>query len=302
MKLLTFIKDNHFALGLLSPEGVVDIEAALNQVNYSAKSTVPTEIHQVIAGGADAAKQLADFTQRAMQEKNKSAFIMAEKSLIFGPCVTHPGKIFCIGLNYRKHAEETNAAIPEYPVVFSKFSNALAGHLQQVPVPQSSKKVDYEAELAIVIGKKAKQVSKAAALSYVFGYCNANDISARDLQRRTSQWLLGKSCDKFCPVGPYLVTADEIADPNHLAIQCRVNGELRQNSNTADMIFPCDEIVSYLSQHMTLEPGDIILTGTPQGVMFGYPPEKQVYLKAGDVTTIQIEKLGCLTNHFVLEG
>ncbi|MNZ86756.1 Ureidoglycolate lyase [compost metagenome] len=154
----------------------------------------------------------------------------------------------------------------------------------------------------IVIGKKAKDVSKENALSHVFGYCNVNDLSARDLQLRTHQWLLGKSCDKFSPLGPYLVTADEVGNPNDLEIKCLVNGEVRQHSNTSDMVFYCDEIVSYISQHMTLVPGDIILTGTPEGVVLGYPPEKQVYLKAGDQVTIQIEKLGSITNTMVAES
>jgi 2-keto-4-pentenoate hydratase/2-oxohepta-3-ene-1,7-dioic acid hydratase in catechol pathway len=165
-----------------------------------------------------------------------------------------------------------------------------------------SSQVDYEVELVIVIGKQAKYVSKENALSYVFGYCNVNDISARDLQMRTQQWLLGKTCDKFSPLGPYLVTADEVGNPNQLEMKCIVNGEVRQNSNTSDMIFYCDELVSYISQHMTLVPGDIILTGTPQGVVIGYPEDKRVYLKHGDVVTIEIEKLGTLTNRMVNEA
>jgi len=133
----------------------------------------------------------------------------------------------------------------------------------------------------------------------VFGYCPANDLSARDLQLRTSQWLLGKSLDGFAPIGPYLVTADEVGDPNRLGIRCRVNGELRQNSNTADMIFKCDELISYISRHMTLEPGDVVLTGTPEGVVLGLPPERQIYLRPGDVVEIEIEKLGTLQNRLV---
>jgi 2-keto-4-pentenoate hydratase/2-oxohepta-3-ene-1,7-dioic acid hydratase in catechol pathway len=155
--------------------------------------------------------------------------------------------------------------------------------------------------LVIVIGKTAKYIEKADALSHVFGYCNVNDLSARDLQMRTQQWLLGKSCDKFSPLGPYLVTADEVGDPNNLQIKCIVNGDVRQNSNTADMIFHCDEIVTYISQHMTLVPGDIILTGTPHGVVLGYPVDKQVWLKDGDIVTIEIEKLGSITNTMVAE-
>lgn len=158
-------------------------------------------------------------------------------------------------MNYRRHAEETKAAIPQYPILFNKFNNTLTGPGADVPLPKVSEKVDYEAELVIVIGRTAKYVSKENALDHVFGYCNVNDLSARDLQMRTQQWLLGKSCDGFSPLGPYLVSADEVGNPNGLGIRCIVNGEVRQNSNTSDMIFKCDEIVSYISQHMTLIPG-----------------------------------------------
>ena len=155
-----------------------------------------------------------------------------------------------------------------------------------------TEKLDYEVELGIVIGKTAKNVSEESALDYVFGYCTANDLSARDLQMRTPQWMLGKTCDGFCPVGPYLVTKDEVGDPQNLQLKTVVNGEIRQNSNTSDMIFSCREIISYISKHMTLVPGDMILTGTPEGVIMGFPPEKQNYLKPGDTVTVEVEKLG----------
>lgn len=228
-------------------------------------------------------------------ELKSSEYIIPESEVTYAAAVTKPGKIICVGLNYRRHAEETNAPIPQYPILFNKFNNTIAAHGDTVILPKVSTKVDYEAELVIVIGKQAKDVEEEKALNYVFGYCNVNDLSARDLQMRTHQWLLGKSCDGFSPLGPYLVTADEVGDPNKLAISCTVNGEVRQSSNTSDMIFNCKEIVSYISQYMTLEPGDIILTGTPEGVVLGYPEDKQVYLKDGDVVTIEIEKLGALT-------
>ena len=227
--------------------------------------------------------------------------MLSEETLIYGPCVTDPDKIICVGLNYRKHAEETNAAIPQYPILFNKFNNTLTGHGHDIALPRVTKEVDYEAELVIVIGKQAKYISKEEALDHVYGYCCVNDLSARDLQMRTPQWLLGKSCDDFSPLGPYLVTVDEVGNPNDLKISTTVNGKVRQNSNTADMIFHCDEVVSYISQHMTLYPGDIILTGTPEGVVLGDPVDKRVYLKDGDVVTISIEKLGSLTNRMVSE-
>jgi 2-keto-4-pentenoate hydratase/2-oxohepta-3-ene-1,7-dioic acid hydratase in catechol pathway len=224
---------------------------------------------------------------------------LQEESLQIAPCVLLPSKIICVGLNYRKHAEESGMEIPTSPVLFPKYPNTLAGHGEPIILPADSSQVDYEAELAIVIGKQAKKVKEDDALGYVFGYCNANDVSARDLQFRTSQWLLGKSLDGFNPIGPYLVTADEVGDPNQLSIQCWVNGELRQESHTSDMVFSCKQIISYLSHYMTLEPGDVILTGTPAGVVMGYPPAEQVWLKDGDVVSVEIENLGVLTNKFV---
>jgi 2-keto-4-pentenoate hydratase/2-oxohepta-3-ene-1,7-dioic acid hydratase in catechol pathway len=300
MKLLTFIQNDQFRLGVRTEQGVLDVAAALSTVPSGA--SIPTTVHEVIDGGAAAVEALHQYVKQALaQSANKKGYLLEESTLTIGPCVTHPNKIICVGLNYRKHAEETNAAIPEYPILFNKFNNTLTGHGAEVPLPKVSQKVDYEAELVIVIGKTAKYITKEEALSHVFGYCNVNDLSARDLQLRTQQWLLGKSCDKFSPLGPYLVTADEVGNPNNLEIKCIVNGEVRQNSNTSDMIFHCDEIVSYISQHMTLVPGDIILTGTPQGVVLGYPVDKQVWLKDGDQVTIQIEKLGSLTNTMVAE-
>lgn len=300
MKLLTFIQNNQVRLGVKTEHGVLDVAAALSDV--PTENRIPTTIHEVIDGGSGVLEIFREYVALTLSLLDeKKAYMLEESSLTLGPCVTHPNKIICVGLNYRKHAEETNSPIPEFPVLFNKFNNTLAGHGQEVPLPRVSQKVDYEAELVIVMGKEAKYITKEEALSHVFGYCSVNDLSARDLQMRTQQWLLGKSCDKFSPLGPYLVTSDEVGDPNQLEIKSIVNGEVRQNSNTSDMIFKCDEIVSYISQHMTLVPGDIILTGTPQGVVLGYPQDKQVYLKDGDQVTIQIEKLGSLTNTMVAE-
>lgn len=298
MKLLTFVQNGEYRLGIKLDQGVLDVQAALQAV--PSNKTLPATIHEVIEGGSEAVELLRAYAESVMSTgNNKEAYVLDEAALTLGPCVTNPNKMICVGLNYRKHAEETNAPIPEFPILFNKFNNTLASPGEQIPLPAVSQKVDYEAELVIVIGKTAKYVSREDALSHVFGYCNVNDLSARDLQLRTQQWMLGKICDKFSPLGPYLVTVDEVGDPNKLDIQCIVNGEIRQNSNTSDMIFYCDEIVSYISQHMTLEPGDIIFTGTPEGVVLGYPLEKQLYLKDGDQVTIQIEKLGALTNKMV---
>ncbi|AIQ34974.1 5-carboxymethyl-2-hydroxymuconate isomerase [Paenibacillus sp. FSL R5-0345] len=299
MKLITFLQKEDDHMGVLTDRGVVDIEAA--QIALSTRAEVPVTVNQLLDGGEAALNQLRIFVNELPDEEVNPSWLKQVEDLTFGPCVTDPGKIICIGLNYRRHAEETGMAIPEYPILFNKFNNTLTGHDSEVPLPRASHKVDYEAELGIVIGRTAKYVVEEEALDYVFGYCAANDLSARDLQMRTSQWLAGKSCDKFSPIGPYLVTADEVGDPNQLDIQCTVNGELRQNSNTSDMIFNCKQIVSYVSQCMTLSPGDIILTGTPEGVVMGYPAEEQIYLQAGDVITVQIEKLGAITNTMVSE-
>ncbi|MBS4198210.1 fumarylacetoacetate hydrolase family protein [Bacillus sp. FJAT-49732] len=296
MKLLTFEEQGLHKLGVKTEEGIIDISAS---VKSGANFDIETDIMDVISGNQEAVSKLQDFIDHVISEK-KAVFIN-EEDITWGPCVTKPHKIICVGLNYRKHADETNAPYPEVPILFNKFDNTLTGHKSEIPVPKVTEKLDYEVELGIVIGKKAKYVSKEEALDYVFGYCPVNDLSARDLQLRTPQWLLGKTCDKFSPVGPLLVTADEVGNPNDLTLKTYVNGELRQDSNTNDMIFNCAEIVSYISQYMTLEPGDIILTGTPEGVVLGLPEDQQVYLQPGDVVTVEIEKLGALTNYFVEE-
>ena len=302
MKLLTFERNGKSNLGIVTPHGVLHVSKAIESVSPQSH-TVPTTIMEVIEGGEAAVAQLQALVEQSLTSADRAAFLLHEDDLVLGPCVTAPNKIICVGLNYKRHAEETNMPLPQYPILFNKFNNTLAGHREEIALPAKvTSKVDYEAELVIVVGKEAKYVSKEMALDYVFGYCCVNDLSARDLQMRTQQWLLGKSCDGFSPLGPYLVTADEVGDPNDLAIRCLVNGEVRQNSHTSDMIFRCDEIVSYISQHMTLVPGDIILTGTPEGVILGYPEDKQVWLKEGDVVTIEIEKLGSLTNRMVSEN
>jgi 2-keto-4-pentenoate hydratase/2-oxohepta-3-ene-1,7-dioic acid hydratase in catechol pathway len=298
MKLVTIVEEGQQKLGVKTEKGILHIEKALQVI--PTEHAIPTDVHQVIEGGSSVIESLQYFIKAAMEQEG--SYFLDEQNIEFGPCVTKPNKIICVGLNYRKHAEETNLALPEYPILFNKFNNTLKGHGQSIELPvRVTNQVDYEAELVIVMGKEAKYVSKEEALDYVFGYCNINDLSARDLQMRTHQWMLGKSCDGFSPIGPYLVTADEVGNPNNLEISCTVNGEVRQHSNTSDMIFYCDEIVSYISQHMTLMPGDIISTGTPQGVVLGLPEDQRVYLKDGDVVTVEIEKLGSLTNRFVNE-
>jgi 2-keto-4-pentenoate hydratase/2-oxohepta-3-ene-1,7-dioic acid hydratase in catechol pathway len=222
----------------------------------------------------------------------------AHADIVWRPAVTRPPRIFCIGLNYRRHARETGAAEPNQPVVFGKFHNALAGHRDVVPLPPASSQVDYEVELVIVIGRRAFQVSEADALSVVAGYTIGNDVSARDLQMATGQWLLGKSCDRFAPIGPYLVSADAVPDPDRLAISLERDGVVVQDSNTADMIFSCRALIAHLSRVWTLEPGDVIFTGTPEGVILGQEPARRRWLAPGETTTARIEGFGALENRF----
>ena len=210
----------------------------------------------------------------------------------------NPSKIVCVGLNYRRHAQEVGMKAPSVPILFNKYNNSLAGQnctIKLVP-KEVAYKFDYETELLIVIGKSARNVSEAEALNYVAGYCTSNDFSARDAQLELpgGQWMIGKTMDNFAPIGPYFVSADLVGDPNNLKIQTRVNGEVRQDWSTNDFIFNTQQMISYISKFWTLEPGDIIFTGTPQGVIAGMPKDKQVWLKAGDEIVSSIEKLGDL--------
>jgi 2-keto-4-pentenoate hydratase/2-oxohepta-3-ene-1,7-dioic acid hydratase in catechol pathway len=223
-------------------------------------------------------------------------FLVDEAAAQFGPCISNPEKIMMLGFNYRKHAMEAGVPIPTAPVLFNKYNNALNGHGGNIKLPvKAAKKFDYEVELQVIIGKTARDVAEAEALDHVFGYATGNDFSARDLQYRdgkTSQFMIGKTSDGFMPVGPWLVGAEVVGDPGKLAIECRVNGEQRQSSNTSDMIFSVAQIIAYVSTIMTLKPGDLISTGTPEGVINGKPPDKQVWLKAGDKVACSVEKLG----------
>jgi 2-keto-4-pentenoate hydratase/2-oxohepta-3-ene-1,7-dioic acid hydratase in catechol pathway len=226
----------------------------------------------------------------------KSKNIYSNDRIRFLAPVTDPDKMIFVGLNYRDHARETNSSLPEYPVLFAKFRNSLIGSGEDVIIPYETKKCDYEGELAFIIGNTAKNVEVENAMKYVFGYTICNDVSARDLQSQTSQWLRGKAVDTFAPMGPVLVTADEIENPHNLKLFCRVNGVERQKSNTKEMIFNIPYLISYLSRTITLEPGDIVSTGTPSGVIIGM--KDQIWLEDGDVCEVEIEKIGILKNCF----
>jgi 2-keto-4-pentenoate hydratase/2-oxohepta-3-ene-1,7-dioic acid hydratase in catechol pathway len=224
--------------------------------------------------------------------------LLTEGAFRWRPVVQHPQKILCIGRNYRAHAAETHDEVPTEPLVFAKMANTLAAAGDAVPLPRRSQEIDYEAELVVVMGRRARDVAEHEALAYVAGYTAGNDVSARDLQFLNGQWLLGKSCDGFAPIGPWLVTPDAVGDPQALGIQLLRNGVVAQQGHTRDMVFSCAFLIHYLSTVWTLEPGDLIFSGTPDGVIFGKPPGERRWLTDGDVTEVVIEKVGRLVNTF----
>ena len=236
-----------------------------------------------------------DLLVRHMQgESNGGSRFPLQEVEILSP-VARPSKILCIGLNYLDHVRESGAEPPASPVLFAKYPNSLVGHGQEIRFDQAnSTQVDFEVELAAVIGRRGRDVSDADALSYVFGYTAANDVSARDVQFENSQWVRGKSFDTFCPLGPWVVTSDELGNPQDVRLRCWVGDTLYQDGQTSDMIFDVAHLVSYLSRTMTLEPGDLLLTGTPWGVGFARTPP--VFLKDGDVVRIAVDRIGELVN------
>jgi 2-keto-4-pentenoate hydratase/2-oxohepta-3-ene-1,7-dioic acid hydratase in catechol pathway len=221
----------------------------------------------------------------------------AEADLTFLPPVAHPGKIVCIGLNYRRHVQESGAVVPTKPVLFAKFPNTLIGHGAPIVYPRVTTQLDYEGELAVIIGRRASRVAVADALGYVGAYTILDDVSARDLQFGEPQWIRGKSLDTFAPVGPYAVLPDDGFDPATFWIRTTVSGEVRQDSSCSDMVFSVAEIIAFVSEAITLEPGDILSTGTPSGVGLGFDPPR--YLSPGDTVSIEIEGIGVLTNPVV---
>jgi 2-keto-4-pentenoate hydratase/2-oxohepta-3-ene-1,7-dioic acid hydratase in catechol pathway len=255
----------------------------------------PATMLDLLQAGDDAWRTVADIAEWAGGKGTGKPFMHSLADLRLAPPIPNPGKIICVGLNYADHCREQNIDLPESPVLFAKFTTALIGIDEAITWPtEVSQQVDYEAELAVVIGREAKNVPGDEANQYVAGYTIVNDVSARDVQFSDGQWIRGKSFDTFCPMGPYLVTADEIDDPQQLDIRCRVNGELRQDSNTREMIFQIPFLISFISKTCTLLPGDVISTGTPDGV--GVFRDPKVFLKPGDVVEVEIEKLGRLRN------
>jgi 2-keto-4-pentenoate hydratase/2-oxohepta-3-ene-1,7-dioic acid hydratase in catechol pathway len=287
LTLLTLRRNGEFRLGVKTDKCILDVPEAARLLGMHAPATMDDLLQD------EDGPSLNALLVAVLKSNDLRAAFFDEQEIEYGPVVTRPEKIVCVGLNYRRHATEVNLPIPSQPVLFSKFNNALSAHNGTISLSvEIASKFDYETELVIVMGKRAKNVSEADALSHVAGYCTGNDFSARDLQfDRGGQWMIGKTLDQFAPLGPYLVTADQI-NPDKLKIECWVNGELRQSSNTDDFIFNSAQMVSYISRHMTLKPGDIIFTGTPEGVIMGRPKDKQVWLKSGDKLVCRVEKLG----------
>lgn len=281
--------DGTETLGIKTAGGIIDVRKASRLLGIPAPLTMEELLRDGNAAG------LTRIAAAGGSAKAKPA-LLDEAAVRYGRLFTNPGKIVCVGLNYKRHALEIGMKEPRVPPLFNKYNNALAAHQCTIDLPPKdvAYKFDYETEMLIVIGKAARNVQEADALDHVAGYCTANDFSARDLQLETpsSQWMIGKTLDKFAPIGPYFVSADLVGDPNNLKIRTLVNGEVRQDWSTNDFIFNTQQMIAYISRHWTLEPGDIIYTGTPQGVILGYPKDKQVWLKAGDEIVSSIEKLG----------
>ena len=284
MKLINMIVDGKPRLGILTEKGVVDASTV------RPGSEIPCTMMEAIRMGRENALPLLQMAE------NLATHYLDESTITYAPAVDAPSKILCAGVNYRAHIEETRGSFEPagVPTIFAKFNNTLAPHRGKVIRCRSSKKHDYEAEIAVIISKRASYLTLDQADEHIFGYTLANDISARDLQKATSQWVPGKTCDTFCPLGPCIVTADAL-DFDKMHITGYKNGELRQEGWSADMIHDIPALVTFLSGCCTLEPGDVILTGTPSGVILGRPEDQQDWLQPGDVLTVREDTIGELT-------
>ncbi|WP_078412145.1 fumarylacetoacetate hydrolase family protein [Priestia abyssalis] len=306
MKLITFSREGITQrIGAIINEEVIDLHVAYKSLLTSegkiraqqiADAFVPADMTGFLQGGKESLELAKKAIEYALENKTDNGFRLVYdlNEVKVEAAVPSPGKIICVGHNYREHILEMKRELPPYPVVFAKFANTVIGPQDDIPFYPISEQLDYEAEFTFVIGKRARNVSQEDALDYVAGYTIVNDVTYRDLQRRTIEWLQGKTVDGSAPMGPWLVTSDELQDPAGLEVVLTVNGEERQRSNTANLVFSVQYLVEFLSSLMTLEPGDVILTGTPGGV--GVARDPQVFLKDGDVVKIEIDKIGTLEN------
>ncbi len=295
MRLVTYESKGKWRAGVIVDDNVVDstVAATAADINFGANWISNRQIIQLNPN------QQSQFERAAFaiaDSPPSDLDVFPTENARLGPPIPDPDKIICLGLNYRSHAEEAGLALPKVPMLFAKYRNALTGPTSPIILPSLSEEIDYECELAVVIGKQSKNLAVKEALNYVAGYMALNDVSARDLQMRTGQWLSGKTLDTFAPCGPALII-DEISDPQNLDISTRVNGQTLQQSNTRNMIFSVAETIAYITQLMTLEPGDIISTGTPEGV--GFKRNPPIFLRDGDIVEVEVEIIGTLKNPVV---
>lgn len=305
MKLVSFSYDGNTRIGCIQDDKVIDLNFAYRALLESegmiradliAEAFIPADMVGFLQGGEksyELAQKAIEFVNQNPNASKCKVFNQVSDVKIEAP-VLNPGKMICVGHNYREHIMEMGREIPPFPVIFAKFANTVIGPQDDIPFFPISDQLDYEAEFAFVIGKRARNVSQADALNYVAGYTIINDVTYRDIQRRTIQWLQGKTVEGSAPMGPWLITTDELKDPSGLEVVLTVNGEERQHTNTANLVFTVPYLVEFLSNLMTLEPGDVILTGTPGGV--GVARNPQVFLKDGDVVRIEIDGVGALEN------
>jgi len=295
MRLVTYLSNGKWTAGIAVENKVVDASATVKSTNIilDVDSISNRDIIQLTP---EKQSQLEKSARTLANSNLSSTDVFPMENVLFGPPIPDPDKIICLGLNYRRHAEESGFPIPEVPSLFAKYRNSLNGPTSPIILPIVSEEIDYEAELAVVIGKRCKNINNVQALDYVAGYMAFNDVSARDLQMRTGQWLSGKALDTFAPCGPALVI-NEIDDPQSLDICTRVNGQTLQEANTSDMIFSIPETISFISQLMTLEPGDIIATGTPEGV--GFKRKPPIFLRHDDIVEVEVQGIGILRNRVV---
>jgi len=315
MRLVTYSERGRTSVGAIEDGWILDIPQAyaellrrqgVTDATGRAQAECPPDMVLLLArDGLGRAAEAIAFAREQLAQDKESAVARGLAVAADAPAVRlrapllRPGKIICLGLNYADHAKETNSPIPQYPELFNKFANALIGPGEPIVLPRVSQQVDYEAELAVVIGKAGRYIDEARALEHVAGYTILNDVSMRDFQFRGRQWMQGKTFDRSTPIGPWIVTVDEIPDPQALDISCEVSGEVLQRSNTREMIFGVATVIAYISQIMTLEPGDVIATGTPAGVGFVRDPKR--LLRPGDVVRVTVERIGTLENPVVAE-
>jgi 2-keto-4-pentenoate hydratase/2-oxohepta-3-ene-1,7-dioic acid hydratase in catechol pathway len=284
MRLLTFERNGQARFGVEVPGGILDVAAA--------DPNLPASLHAYLLSAEQVRSALA-----ALVASPPAAHVVAAGSARYLPPIAAPQKIVCIGLNYRDHAAEVNLPLPTEVTAFAKYANSLVGNGANIEIPRESDKVDYEAELAFVIGKRGRHIPAERAYEHIAGYTIVNDVSVRDYQMRTSQWMLGKVFDTHAPCGPVIVTTDEIPDPQTLSIRTSIDGQVLQDSNTSQLVFTVPRLVAELSSIMTLEPGDIVATGTPAGVGTSRTPKR--WMRPGERVKVEIEKIGALENPIV---